>query len=70
MAYIVTMTDSEGEGVCGRFSSLAEAKQHISSVRYSPAYSRRPLALDLSSDGMTGTGYDEDGHFTYEIKAL
>ena len=66
--YIVTLTESYEETVVGRYSSLNEAKQHLRNVRYYPEYRRTAETLDIDEDGMSGTGYNEDGYFTYTIK--
>lgn len=66
--YIITLTESGEETIVGRYASLEEAKQHLRSVRYYPEYRRTEEALDIDADGMSGTGYDETGYFTYTIK--
>ncbi len=66
--YIVTLSESDGETIVGRYDSLEEAQQHLKSVRYYPEYRRTEEALDIDADGMSGTGYDETGYFTYTIK--
>lgn len=66
--YIVTLSESDGETIVGRYDSLEEAQQHLRSVRYYPEYRRTAESLDIDEDGMSGSGYDENGHFTYNIK--
>lgn len=66
--YIVTLTESGEETIVGRYDTLAEAKQHLQSVRYYPEYRRTEETLDIDPDGMSGSGYDETGYFTYSIK--
>lgn len=66
--YIVILTESGEDTVVGRYDTLRKAKQHLRSVRYYPAYRRSEESLDISDAGMSGTGYDETGHFTYTIK--
>lgn len=66
--YIVTLTESGEETVVGRYDTLEAAKNHLRSVRYHPEYRRTEEALDIAPDGMSGTGYDETGYFTYTIK--
>lgn len=69
MPYHVILSDSDEESVVGVYPTLEEAKQHLVAVRYYPSYRRSAECLDISEDGMTGTGYDsEDGNFTYSIK--
>ncbi len=66
--YVVTLTESDGEmTVVGRYATLEEAQSHLRSVRFYPQYRRSEESLDLSEDGMSGTGYDESGQFTYNI---
>lgn len=66
--YIVTLTESGEETIVGRYDTLAEAKHHLRNVRYYPEYRRTEETLDIDPDGMSGSGYDETGHFTYNIK--
>lgn len=66
--YIVTLTESGEETVVGKYDTLEEAKQHLRNVRYYPEYRRSEESLDIDEDGMSGSGYDETGHFTYTIK--
>lgn len=66
--YIVTLTESGEEIVVGQYDTLEEAKQHLRNVRYYPEYRRSEESLDIDEDGMSGSGYDETGHFTYTIK--
>ncbi len=66
--YIVTLTESGEEIVVGKYDTLEAAKQHLRNVRYYPEYRRTEESLDIDADGMSGTGYDESGHFTYNIK--
>lgn len=66
--YVIILKDSSEESVVGRCKTIEEAKRYLRSVRYYPAYKRTEEYLDLSEDGMSGTGYDENGHFTYTIK--
>lgn len=69
MPYHVILSDSDEESVVGVYPTLEEAKQHLAEVRYYPSYRRSEESLDISEDGMTGTGYDcEGGDFTYTIK--
>lgn len=44
------------------------AKAHLRSVRYYPQYRRTVETLDIDEDGTSGTGYDETGYFSYNIK--
>lgn len=69
MPYHVILTDSDGESVVGICTTLEAAKEHFRSVRYYPSYMRSAESLDISDDGMFGTGSDESGHFTYSIKS-
>lgn len=66
--YVVTLTESGEETIVGRYNTLEEAKQHLRSVRYYPEYRRTEETLDIEADGLSGSGYDETGHFTYNIK--
>ena len=66
--YIVTLTESGEETVVGKYDTLEEAKQHLRNVRYYPEYRRSEESLDIDEDGMSGSGNDETGHFTYTIK--
>lgn len=66
--YIVTLSESDGETIVGRYDSLEEAQQHLKNVRYYPEYCRTVESLDIDEDGMSGSGYDETGYFTYTIK--
>lgn len=66
--YIVVLTDCDGESVVGKHNTLEAAKNHLRSVRYYPEYRRSEESLDLDADGMSGTGRDETGNFTYNIK--
>lgn len=69
MPYHVILSDTHEDSVVGIYSTLEEAKRHLSNVRYYPSYRRSEEHLDISEDGMSGTGYDsEDGVFTYSIK--
>lgn len=68
MPYHVTLTDTDGTCVVGIYNTLEEAKQHLSNVRYYPSFRRSEEYLDIAEDGMSGTGYDCDGSFTYDIK--
>ena len=54
--YIVTLSESDGETIVGRYDSL------------DPEYRRTVESLDIDEDGMSGSGYDETGYFTYTIK--
>lgn len=66
--YIVILTESGEDTVCGQYDKLEDAKQHLRSVRYYPEYRRTAESLDLDEDGMSGSGCDSDGEFTYTIK--
>lgn len=66
--YIIVFTESGEETVVGRYDTLEAAKNHLRSVRYYPEYRRTEECLEIDSDGMSGTGYDETGYFTYNIK--
>lgn len=66
--YIIILTESGEETVVGRYDTLDAAKNHLRSVRYYPEYRRTEEYLEIDSDGMSGTGYDETGYFTYNIK--
>lgn len=67
--YIVILSEeSDGDTVVGRYDTLEEAKMHLQSVRYYPEYRRTMEALDIDEDGMSGSGYDETGYFSYNIK--
>lgn len=66
--YIVILIESGEETVAGRYDTLEGAKQHLRSVRYYPAYCRAAESLDIDEDGMSGSGYDETGYFSYNIK--
>lgn len=66
--YIVTLSESDGETIVGRYDSLEEVQQHLKNVRYYPEYRRTVESLDIDEDGMSGSGYDETGYFTYTIK--
>ncbi len=67
-SYIVTLIESGEETIVARYDSLEAAKSHLRRVRYYPEYRRSEEALDIGPDGMSGSGYDETGHFTYTIK--
>lgn len=66
--YVVVLIDSDEESVVGTYNTLEEAKNHLRSVRYYPEYKRTCEALELSNDGMSGTGQDCSGRFEYNIK--
>lgn len=66
--YIVILTESDGETIVGRHDTLEAAQEQLRSVRYYPEYRRTAESLDIDEDGMSGSGYDENGHFTYNIK--
>lgn len=66
--YCVILTESGEDTICGRYDRLEDAKQHLQSVRYWPEYRRTMESLDIADDGMSGTGFDETGEFTYTIK--
>lgn len=66
--YIVILSDQEGDSIVGQYKTLEQAKQHLQSVRYYPEYRRSEESLDIDPDGMSGSGYDETGYFTYHIK--
>lgn len=66
--YIVILTESEGETVVGRHDTLEAAQEQLRSVRYYPEYRRTAESLDIDEDGMSGSGRDSDGEFTYTIK--
>lgn len=66
--YVVILTENDEETVVGRYDTLEAAKAHLRSVRYYPQYRRIVEALDIDEDGMSGTGYDETGYFSYNIK--
>lgn len=68
MKYIVSFTESGEETIVGRYDTLDAAKQHLRSVRYYPEYRRTAESLDIDDDGMSGSGYDETGYFSYNIK--
>lgn len=68
MKYIVSFTESGEETIVGRYDTLDAAKQHLRSVRYYPEYRRTAESLDIDEDGMSGSGYDETGYFSYNIK--
>ena len=69
--YIVILSEeSDGDTVVGRYDTLEEAKMHLQSVRYYPEYRRTMEALDIDEDGMSGSGQDCSGHFTYTIKEI
>lgn len=67
--YVITLTESGEETVVGCYDTLDAAKSHLRNVRYYPEYRRTEECLEIDSDGMSGTGYDETGYFTYNIKA-
>lgn len=66
--FIVILTECGEETIVGRYDTLDAAKEHLRSVRYYPTYRRTAESLDIDEDGMSGSGYDETGHFTYNIK--
>lgn len=66
--YIVILIESDGETVVGRHDTLEAAQEQLRSVRYYPEYRRTAESLDIDEDGMSGSGYDETGHFSYNIK--
>ncbi len=67
--YVVILTENSGErSVVGEHDTIEEAKAHLSSISYYPQYRRSKEFLDLSEDGMSGTGSDEDGDFSYHIR--
>lgn len=68
--YIVVLVEPGEETVVGRYSDIEAAKRHLRNVRYYPPFRRTEESLDLSDDGMSGTGYDESGHFSYAIKPI
>ena len=68
MPYQVILTDAEEESVVGIYPTLEEAKQHLIAVRYYPIYRRTAESLDIDEGGMSGSGYDETGYFSYNIK--
>lgn len=67
MSYHVTLTDADGTSVAGVYHTLEEAKQHLHNVRYYPSFRRSEESLEISEDGMSGSGCDCDGSFTYDI---
>lgn len=69
--YIVTLTDTgadDGEYTVGHYGTLEEAKAFIQNFRYLSEYRRGGQHLDISPDGMSGSGNDGDSQFTYTIK--
>ncbi len=66
--YIVILTESDGETIVGRHDTLEAAQEQLRSVRYYPEYRRTAESLDIDEDGMSGSGYDETGYFSYNIK--
>lgn len=66
--YVVTLTENDEETVVGRYDTFEAAKEHLRSVRYYPQYCRTAESLDIDEDGMSGSGYDETGYFSYNIK--
>lgn len=66
--FVVTLTESGENTIVGRYADLEAAKDHLRQVRYYPEYRRTEESLDISEDGMSGTGYDESGQFEYRIK--
>ena len=68
--YQVILNDADGDSVVGIYKTLEEAKQHLLCVRYYPEYRRTCESLEITEDGMTGTGCDVEGQFTYSIKIV
>lgn len=66
--YIVVFFGGGEEYVVGRHTTLKAAQRQLRSIRYYPAYSRTEESLDIDEDGMSGSGCDDDGPFTYTIK--
>lgn len=66
--YIVILTEGDEETIVGRHDTLEAAQEQLRSVRYYPEYRRTAESLDIDEDGMSGSGYDETGYFTYTIK--
>lgn len=66
--YIVILTESGEDTVVGRHDTLEAAQEQLRSVRYYPQYRRTAESLDIDEDGMSGSGCDETGYFTYTIK--
>lgn len=66
--YVVTLIENDEEMMVGCYDTLEAAKEHLRSVRYYPEYRRTEECLEIDSDGMSGTGHDETGYFTYNIK--
>ena len=66
--YIIILTEGDEETIVGRYDTLEAAKKQLRSVRYYPEYRRTIESLDIDEDGMSGSGYDEVGHFSYSIK--
>lgn len=66
--YIVILTESDEETIVGRYDTLEAAQEHLRSVRYYPEYRRTVESLDIDEDGMSGSGYDETGYFSYNIE--
>lgn len=66
--YVVILTENDEETVVVRYDTLEAAQEHLRSVRYYPQYRRTAESLDIDEDGMGGSGYDETGYFSYNIK--
>lgn len=67
-SYVVILSESGEDTVCGRYDNLEGAKQHLRNVRYYPEYRRTAESLDIDENGMSGSGYDKTGYFSYNIK--
>ncbi len=66
--YVVILTENNGErSIVGEHDTIEEAKAHLSSISFYPQYRRSKEFLELSEDGMSGSGSDEDGEFNYHI---
>lgn len=68
--FAIIFTDNEGDVVVGRCKTLDEAKRYLQNVRYISEYRRCTVSLDISEDGMCGSGHDNDGHFSYNIQPV
>ena len=66
--YVVTRTEHGETGVCGRYDTEEAAKKHLEDERFYPPHCRFESCLYLDDDGWSGSGQDEDGAFTYNIK--
>lgn len=68
MSYTIILTDDGTDSIVGHYATLEDAKKFLNEYLYWVDYRRQPQGLDISPDGMSGTGVDGNNQFTYTIK--